>query len=299
MERLLGGSEILFPKMQNNLKNHQNMTQTTQFTPTLMQKLLGRQYKWWYILVFYFKVGTAYRGSTIFYMVGRFLVLGLTMFIWYLNIRAGSSLTTFENIFTYYIIGSLFAWESGLNWNLAQSIMNGKISTKLLAPLSLFKIVLLQDFGWWSFSNIFQSVLLILFAIIGRDYLILSHPYHILFYGFLSIIGKIMLMFFGIIIGCAAFFFTDVQGAIGVQNDLNFYLSGKAIPLDISNFLTPITFLPFALTFYFPIQIYLGKFSIIQSVLICVLGIAWCIVLYFLAKFIFKLGLKRNEAVGL
>ncbi|MFM7853798.1 MAG: ABC-2 family transporter protein [Flammeovirgaceae bacterium] len=50
---------------------------------------------------------------------------------------------------------------------------------------------------------------------------------------------------------------------------------------------------------YYPAQIYLGKYDTDQTVLVFLGGIAWCGILYFLAKLVFRLGLKRNESVGL
>jgi ABC-2 type transport system permease protein len=275
------------------------MTKLTQLQPTFMQKLLGKNYKWWYILTFSFKVGTAYRGSTIFWMVGRLLALGLTMLIWYLNIQSGSNLIDFKTVFTYYIIGTLFAWESGLNWNIAGSITSGSISTRLLIPLSFFKVAFLRDFGWWLYSNLFQTSILFVLLFFGRDFVILSTPVNIIFYLILSIFSYFIVAFMGIVIASMAFYFVEVQGLLNIQSELRFYLSGKAIPLNVSPFLAPIAYLPFALTFYFPMQIYLGKYSVIQSFGICLLGFVWCILLYLLAKYTFKRGLKRNEAVGL
>jgi ABC-type uncharacterized transport system permease subunit len=46
-------------------------------------------------------------------------------------------------------------------------------------------------------------------------------------------------------------------------------------------------------------QIYLGKYSPTETLMVVLGGIAWCLVLYFLANFVFKMGLKRNESVGL
>jgi ABC-type uncharacterized transport system permease subunit len=48
-----------------------------------------------------------------------------------------------------------------------------------------------------------------------------------------------------------------------------------------------------------PMQIYLGEYNSLDILLVFLGGIVWCLVLYFLAKFVFKLGLKRNESVGL
>jgi ABC-type uncharacterized transport system permease subunit len=46
-------------------------------------------------------------------------------------------------------------------------------------------------------------------------------------------------------------------------------------------------------------QIYLGKYSMTEIIYTFFGGIAWCFVLWILARVIFKLGLKKNEAVGL
>jgi ABC-2 type transport system permease protein len=275
------------------------MQQVNQFNPSIMQNLLGKHYKWWYIFQYSFRLGTAYRGSTIFYMVGRLMVLAMTIFIWQLNIQAGSGLVSFKTIFTYYIIGSLFAWENGMNWNLASSIMSGGISSRLLVPLSFFKVAFLRDFGWWLFSNLFQTLLFIGVLLVGHDYIAYSSPTNTLLYIFLSFISYFILGFIGIIIGSTAFYFTDINGLMGVQNDLRFYLSGRAIPLNVSQYLIPITYLPYALTFYWPVQIFIGNVELQNALKICGVAVAWCLALYYLAKLVFKKGLKRNEAVGL
>jgi ABC-type uncharacterized transport system permease subunit len=97
------------------------------YQPTLMERLLGNHYKWWFFLVHTFKSSTIYRGSTLIYMVGRFLILGLTILIWYLNIAAGSNLLDFSTVFTYYIAGSLLTFSSGMQWNIGNAIKDGSI----------------------------------------------------------------------------------------------------------------------------------------------------------------------------
>ena len=271
----------------------------TKYTTPTLEKLLGGNYKWWYILQFSFKAGTLYRGSTLIYMIGRIAVLSLTIFIWWLNIDSGSRLIDFPTVFTYYVIGSMFSWNNGLNWNIAQSIKNGSLSSRLLLPQSVFKVAFLKDFGWWLYSNLFETGLLALMAILGKQYIILSSPANIMVYLLLFCISYLFLSLFGIIIGSIAFFMTEVNGVVGLQDDIRFFLSGKAIPLNLSPFLTPLTFLPFALTFHHPMQIYLGKYTQLQTLYVFLGGLAWCLVLYVLAKLVFKLGLKRYESVGL
>jgi ABC-2 type transport system permease protein len=106
--------------------------------------------------------------------------------------------------------------------------------------------------------------------------------------------------FFNIILGYLAFWFTEVEGFVQSYIAVSVFLAGNVIPLNIiptvGNYLV---FLPFAFTFYHPMQIYLGKYDTNKTIYIFLGGLAWCIVLYFLAKIIFKMGLKRNESVGL
>jgi ABC-2 type transport system permease protein len=56
---------------------------------------------------------------------------------------------------------------------------------------------------------------------------------------------------------------------------------------------------PFAYILHYPMQIYLGKYDTNQTILVFLGGLAWCLALFILAKIVFKLGLKRNESVGL
>jgi hypothetical protein len=77
---------------------------------------------------------------------------------------------------------------------------------------------------------------------------------------------------------------------------INFYLSSSKYTILYSSFLQ---FLPTSYILHHPMQIYLGKYTNLEIFYVFLGGLAWCAVLYFLAKLVFKMGLKRNEAVGL
>jgi ABC-2 type transport system permease protein len=79
--------------------------------------------------------------------------------------------------------------------------------------------------------------------------------------------------------------------------DLSELLSGGIVPL--IGFLNFLSILPFSFWVHHPMQIYLGNYSTLETFYVFAGGFGWCVILYFLAQFIFKLGLKRNEAVGL
>lgn len=270
-----------------------------QITIPRLQKIFGKYYKWIFALQVSFRSATAFRGSTLFYMVGRFLILFFTIFVWYLNIEAGSNLFEFETIFTYYIVGSLFFFSTGLHWNLSQSIFEGSLSSKLLLPQNFFLMAYVKDFGWWLYANIIELIIFGILIGIGHQYIIIGSMINILFFLILRVIGNIIQTNLQLLLGSLAFYFTEVDGILDIISEAEFYLSGKAIPLDVSKFFLPLQFLPYAMMYYFPIQVYLGEFSSHQSLGVIGMGLLWVLILTYVSQWFFHRGLKRYESVGL
>jgi ABC-type uncharacterized transport system permease subunit len=102
-----------------------------------------------------------------------------------------------------------------------------------------------------------------------------------------------------VIIGSITFYSTETAQLIETKNFLIPLLAGSLVFLDTNSFTKMFIFSPFAFTFYHPMQIYLGKYSNLEIFYVFLGGLAWCFILYFLAKLVFKMGLKKNEAVGL
>jgi ABC-2 type transport system permease protein len=114
-----------------------------------------------------------------------------------------------------------------------------------------------------------------------------------------SFIGYISLVLTNFLFGFSAFFMHENWGIMELSSVTNQYASGKTFPLNLVWFVSPLALLPFAFNFHHPMQIYLGKYSNLEIFYVFLGGLTWCLVLYFLAKLVFKMGLKRNEAVGL
>ena len=113
-------------------------------------------------------------------------------------------------------------------------------------------------------------------------------------------ISLFLLFLLEISVSFSAFWLTRINGIILNFGFLLAIFSGRNFPLNllIESFSWNL-FNPFAFTFYHPMQIYLGKYSQIEIIQTFVGGIIWCLVLFILARIVFKMGLKRNEAVGL
>ena len=77
-------------------------------------------------------------------------------------------------------------------------------------------------------------------------------------------------------------------------------LSGGIIPLNILfKDYTWLQYNPFSYLLHWPMQIYLQDFSLNTKLSLVGFTLIWIALFYILAQYIFKLGLKKNESVGL
>jgi ABC-2 type transport system permease protein len=293
-------------RKQNNLHFLQNFTTNNMssnslskpYTPTLMEKLLGKHYKWWYLVKYCFKANLNYLWDELFSLFYQFTGL-LAVVIVFLN--GNFPHKEIKTILTYLIIGNVFYALTNANivWIIGNSIKDGKIANKLLLPSSYLGIHLSTSLSNCLAFFISQIIVLIPIILIFREYLSFSIN-GIIFLIFWSVITWLIRFFIELISGFLAFWTTEIYGSANLTLALVTFFSGALFPLDFlgSNF-NFLKYLPFAFTFHHPMQIYLGKYSNLEIFYTFLGGLVWCIMLYFLAKLVFKMGLKKNESVGL
>ena len=197
-----------------------------------LQSILGKNYKWWYLFTHSFKSASAYRWSTMSWVFSRLFAMLITIYIWKLTIDSGSNLFKFSEIFTYYIIGGILSFHNGINYNIANSIKTGGLTTKQLRPSSVWLTTIFQDTGWQSFTILIEAGILIIIGLIGKDYLIMPSIQIGLLAILLFVLGAIIKMYINLMAGMLAFFMTDAWGFMDFIAQLNWGLSGKAIPLN-------------------------------------------------------------------
>ncbi len=261
---------------------------------TFLQKLLGRNYKWWFLMLFYHKRQTTYTFDNLMWILSASLRLFGSIYLWVIFSPSNS-----KEIFTYLFLGNLFLQLTAnyTGFALGYDILSGKIANVLLYPQSLIKYHFCRSFGgsWYS-SSMYLAVFLVIFVFSWK--LLILPSFINLFLSFIFLVlGLIIKFLIEFLIGCLAFWVTQIQNALMAVSEFSSFLSGNFIPL----YFLPLTFqfLPFAWLLHHPMQIYLGKYSPIETFWVFLGGISWCILLYFLAKLVFKMGLKRNESVGL
>lgn len=187
--------------------------------------------------------------------------------------------------------------------DVAGQISSGELSNLILKPINYFK--------YWITRDLSSKLLNAIFAVFEISILImiLKPPIFIqtnVLYLFLFLISLVisMFIFFNILMLTNFVPFWAPEVSWGAQFLVIVvvveFLSGSFFPIDvfptaIYNFLkiTPFPYLIFA-----PIKIYLGNFSIAQSVWSLVIGGGWAIALWLIMNSVWKKGLKVYEAVG-
>jgi ABC-2 type transport system permease protein len=266
----------------------ETINQTTNYKLTLIQRLLGRNYKWWYVMVFNFKSASSYVWSDLFYYLKQVLTAYIAIFIW-----SYSNRIDIDDTLNYLIFGNIFLSLTLLNnnWRMSDEVFEGKMSSKLILPVSIFKYYFFNAIVYSfkvSIVIIFYLPLLLWF----RDKLFFDLSGFFVITIFLPI-ALLIKFFYNFIIASSVFWFTNNEGVISFSETVVDIFSGSLIPLTVIN--NPyLASLFFATFLHHPMQIYLGKYDFNQTLMVFAGGITWCVVLYFLAKWVFKMGLKRK-----
>ena len=264
-------------------------------------KLLGENYKWWYIIWFsIIRENTGFK-SFLVYQFSHIIRILSTLYIWYL---ANSDAFTFS----YLLLGQIYrsVVDNIFYYRLSDLIYSGAISSDLLQPKPFLFTQFVKSIGARLIKNFYfvigsttaviiasNSFAKINFGLSNLHLLILLIP-----------ISFILNFILGILLGSMAFWIKDRRDYEGYKSSYEaiiFVITGANIPLykfPIEIYMV-LEFLPTAWIIHHPMQIYLGKYDTNRTILVFLGGLTWCVVLYILAKIVFKLGLKRNESVGL
>jgi ABC-2 type transport system permease protein len=265
---------------------------------TFLNKLLGKNYKWWYLISYEFKRSSGHFYSSIFNTSVRAIEFLAIVFIWKLN---GNN----SQIISYLALGRVFGrlLTFDISGQVSYFIVKGDLTRLLLLPSYPLNYFLASNIGFNFIRGLINALVTLALAILffGKDIqfslnILLLFPFFFLSY----LLG----LYFSYLIGCIAFWARTNANSTSIIDAFRMLaglLSGEIIPLFLifSSFYSPFFWTPFAFLLHHPMQIYLGKYDFNQTVFVFAGGISWCIILYFLAKWIFKIGLKRNEAVGL
>jgi ABC-type uncharacterized transport system permease subunit len=275
------------------------MNEILVYNATFMEKLLGGWYKWWYFIRYNLSLASGGLFGNIYQSFGYFTESIVIFYLWYQN---GNS----TSIITYLLVGRIYkALSENYFYNaFGDNVLTGKVMSQLLAPQPFIFYLYFQMIGRRILRNIFEASA---YIFSGFIFVYFTHVEIIFSLRLLILLAFIPITFsinhfFGIIIGSLAFFFKDSRefsSFAGAYLIFRNTMSGLILPLDRAPIAGFFVITPYAWVLHHQVQIYLGKYDNVQTGWALLGGVAWCVVLYLLAKLVFKLGLKRNESVGL
>ncbi len=262
---------------------------------TFLQRTLGRNYKWFYALKYNLNLSLVYIIPSLFVIIRDFLPLLVSLIIY------GSFLDAKE-FAVYFVISNIFfklcstVWD--IAWDIRTDLLNGNMTTKLMRPSNIIGQYFVVTIGANTYSIIVNAV--ILMAIIPSLGVQIPINIPLLFPSIMMFfVGFLIFFSVDVLLGSLAFWLKQFAPLIETRSVLFPFLAGALVLLPTNKFTSSFAYLPLSFGVYHPTQIYLGKYNQPEIIQTFVGGIAWCVILWILARLVFKAGLKKNEAVGL
>lgn len=227
----------------------------------------------------------------------------IIIFVWLAIIGDKHSISGFSkgDFIVYYVFFQLSWYIVGgsFGYNVGDAIKKGQINTSLLKPYNVVLRHCIHEQAWKVLSLLIaipvSSIILFLF----RDSV---HIELSLVKGILLIVslifGGLLFALTEAIVGLTAFWLTEIRPVDRLVETLDMLFGGVLIPItlmprivfDVANIL------PFKYMFYAPVSILLGK-STNPILDIAIQGI-YILLFFTLYKFVWRIGIKKYEAVG-
>lgn len=248
----------------------------------------------------------AYRYDIAMFVPGNFFELFFSFLLWTVIFQTATIVRgyNYREMVTYIIVGWIFMFITS-NYDfeniVSRDIRLGNLTNYLVKPVSYLKYISMVAIGriWVAFIFvIFQSAMYILFF--GDKMIFNLDIWKILILLAMLFLAFFIKLFFSIIIGMISFWSTEVVGIQSFADILTRFFSGTYFPLAMLPllFVKISLFPPFAYTFFVPVQFFLGKMTYNEAIRGVGVQIVWVALLYFLAKIIYKSGLKKYEGFG-
>src|SRR5262245_28673425 len=249
-----------------------------------------------------------YRGDFLLGTLLRFLPMVTTILLWQAIYR-GSGRTELagfgeSEMIAYLLltnISRMFSSMPNLAGGIAREIREGTMKRYMLQPIDLI--------GYLLVYRVAHKVTYIIASFL---------PYFLLFFlcrGFFTgfpdwptlaafavslVLSFLVGFFFEACVGMVGFWFLEVTSLLYIVITLNFFSSGHMLPLDLlpQPWSGLLKVLPFQYMAYFPAVVFLGKVTCMTLVYHLAGELAWAVFFMLLARFLYRLGLRRYSAFG-
>lgn len=266
----------------------------------------GRKYS--KILRASLKERMAYRGDFLLGTILRFLPMITTILLWKAVYKGAGTDTMagfhYDEMIAYLLlvhISRMFSSMPNLAGGIAREIREGTLKRYLIQPIDMIGYLISYRVAH-KVAYIITSALpygLLFFLCRGYFHHFPDAP-TLAAYGLSLILAFLVGFFFETCVGMVGFWFLEVTSLLYIVMTLNFFISGQMVPLDLlpAPWASLLKFLPFQYMAYFPAVVFLGKVQGADLAYGLLAEAAWAVGFMVLARFLYRLGLKRYGAYG-
>jgi len=208
---------------------------------------------------------------------------------------------TLIQLISYYVLTwviGIFSY-SDIEDAISHQVRSGGITKELLKPLNYLVSNFFITIGHRSFAMFIEIIPV--FAIGFIFFNIRTSLTYLPFFLLSAIFAFILTYLLSALVGMTAFWLVQNRGIVKIKRVLINFLSGAVIPLTFFPlwFQKLSYFLPFQYLTFIPINIWLGKYTLIQTIQFLGLQLLWTAVFYMICFFVWKAAMKKVAAVGI
>lgn len=243
-----------------------------------------------------------YRGQSIIWILASVLPL-IMMLVWLTIADQGGPVAGYDRQgFISYFLAVVFmrrmvgVW---IIWDLDRDIRQGMLSPQLLRPIDPVHMHFTRILSLRPLQIILVGPPLALAALLlGAQYQLTAIN---VITAVVAVFGAIFIEFFAqMLIGALAFWITQAIAVAEAWFYVRSLLSGWIIPIDLfpPAVTAALTYLPFRYMLSFPVEIVLGRLSLLQIVQGLLVQFGWALTLFIFYRLLWRRGLRHYGAVG-
>jgi ABC-2 type transport system permease protein len=244
-----------------------------------------------------------YRAQALLWVLSA--VFPLVMMVVWLAIvaEAGPVSGWGESDFLSYYLAAAFVNQMTFSWTIWQwdnEIHSGDLSAKLLKPLDPLNYYLTEQVGIKVFFLALLGPALVVLAVLSPEIDYVRDPLRWAAFALALLTGYAISLLMTSAFGMLSFWSTQSSNLFSLWWGVGSFLSGWIAPLELfpPALLRTAYWLPFRYTLGFPIEILQGRLAWAEIGLGFGVGLIWTVIFLTAYRLLWRLGLRRYEAVG-
>jgi ABC-2 type transport system permease protein len=246
-----------------------------------------------------------YRLNFLFWRLRQVMQILVVYFLWWSIFAQQDELFGYSQsmILTYVLLSSIVRTIvlATTTMEVGNMINRGELSNFLLRPMSVFRYFFARDAADKGLNLLFSVFEISMLYLVLRPQIFIQTSPHLMLLTVAALLMGAWLYFnFSLLLGFIGFWSPDVWAPRFLSFVIMEFFAGGLFPLDILP--RPLYIISQSLPFYyfifFPIRVYLGQMSPGQLVFGFVVGALWITGLGYLAKLVWRQGLKVYSAEG-